>query len=292
MISPLTAINLQLLLQTVVHQSDSQPARQHPQSGWAKCQLDSQHVCLFTKATTTATTLFVYIFWIAKGQSLLNKRKNELTRQILIQMKHNFFPTCSLLNKSRLKYCIFFHALLFFVMLAKLTSDILDRLDIFVLEIEELEVPPPLWWEYVWAASLLTSFIGLSASRGNKVRDMQKYIIAILVMAVLPLVYCFAYYFADVWEFVTMDKSVELDETDILLWRVSKLSEKNSHKRKLNFSASLLGFSLWSILVWILFCRLSDTRVHIVLRVQSSQSLEGTHSDTQISVNQLSHGNI
>lgn len=109
-------------------------------------------------------------------------------------------------------------------MLAKLTSDILDRLDIFVLEIEELEVPPPLWWEYVWAASLLTSFLGLSASRGNKVRDMQKYIIAIFVMAVLPLLYCFAYYSSDVWEFLTMDKSVALDETDIFLWRVSELS--------------------------------------------------------------------
>lgn len=107
-------------------------------------------------------------------------------------------------------------------MLAKLTSDILDRLDIFVLEIEELEVPPPLLWEYVWAASLLTSFLGLSAARGNKVRDMQKYMIAILIMAVLPLLYCFAYYFADVWEFLTMDKSVELEETDIFIWRVSR----------------------------------------------------------------------
>lgn len=106
-------------------------------------------------------------------------------------------------------------------MLAKLTSDILDRLDIFVLEIEELEVPPPLWWEYVWAASLLTSFLGLSAARGNKVRDMQKYMIAILTMAMLPLLYCFAYYFSDIWEFVTMDKSVELEETDIFVWHVS-----------------------------------------------------------------------
>lgn len=47
----------------------------------------------------------------------------------------------SALNKSRLKYCIFFHYLLFFAMLAKLSTDILDRLDIFILEIEELQVP-------------------------------------------------------------------------------------------------------------------------------------------------------
>lgn len=49
--------------------------------------------------------------------------------------------TSSASNKSRLKYCIFFHFLLFFAMLAKLSADILDRLDIFILEIEELQVP-------------------------------------------------------------------------------------------------------------------------------------------------------
>jgi hypothetical protein len=47
----------------------------------------------------------------------------------------------SALNKSRLKYCIFFHYLLFFAMLAKLSADILDKLDIFILEIEELSIP-------------------------------------------------------------------------------------------------------------------------------------------------------
>lgn len=172
--------------------------------------------CVFTNATRV---LIVYMFWIAEGET--PQKENQLPVLFKSESKINF-SICSLLNKSRLKYCIFFHALLFFVMLAKLTSDILDRLDIFVLEIEELEVPPPLWWEYVWASSLLTSFLGLSAARGNKVRDMQKYMIAILIMAVLPLLYCFAYYFADVWEFLTMDKSVELEETDIFIWRVRK----------------------------------------------------------------------
>lgn len=61
-----------------------------------------------------------------------------------------FFPlvrplTFSALNKSRLKFCIFFHYLLFFVLLGKLSADILDKLDIFILEIEELRVPKPLW---------------------------------------------------------------------------------------------------------------------------------------------------
>ncbi|XP_055851011.1 protein jagunal [Episyrphus balteatus] len=125
----------------------------------------------------------------------------------------------SLLNKSRLKHCIFFHALLFFVMLAKLISDILDRLDIFVLEIEELEVPPPLWWEYVWCLSLLTSFIGLSAARSNKIREMQKYVMAIGLLGVMPLLYCFLYYFGDVWAYMTLEEGVDPEETDIFLWR-------------------------------------------------------------------------
>lgn len=51
------------------------------------------------------------------------------------------FLSFSAMNKSRLKYCIFFHYLLFFVMLSKLSADILDHLDIFILEIEELQIP-------------------------------------------------------------------------------------------------------------------------------------------------------
>jgi len=132
----------------------------------------------------------------------------------------HFFPFCSLLNKSRLKYCIFFHALLFFIMLAKLMSDILDRLDIFILEIEELEIPQPLWWEYIWFASILTSFIGLSAARANKIRDMQKYMLAIVVFGFLPLLYCFIYYFGDVLEYLTTEKGADLQETDVFIWRV------------------------------------------------------------------------
>lgn len=47
----------------------------------------------------------------------------------------------SVQNKIRLKYCILFHYLIFFLMVAKLCPDVLDKLDIFVLEIEELEIP-------------------------------------------------------------------------------------------------------------------------------------------------------
>lgn len=51
------------------------------------------------------------------------------------------FVSASALNKGRLRKCVFSHLLLALLMLIKMVPDILDRLDIFILEIEELEVP-------------------------------------------------------------------------------------------------------------------------------------------------------
>ncbi|XP_069695953.1 protein jagunal [Periplaneta americana] len=120
----------------------------------------------------------------------------------------------SALNKSRLKYCIFFHYLLFFAMLAKLSADILDRLDIFILEIEELQVPEPLWWEYIWCISLLLSFLGLSAVRKNRIKTMQRYMLGIIIFGFGPLLYAAVYYFGDAWEYLN-----EGETDDIMIWQ-------------------------------------------------------------------------
>lgn len=118
------------------------------------------------------------------------------------------------MNKSRLKYCIFFHYLLFFVMLAKLSADILDHLDIFVLEIEELQIPQPLWWEYIWCGSLLLSFLGLSAIRYNRIKTIKRYMIGIVLLGYGPLTYGVVYYFKDVWAYLT-----DGDRENIQMWQ-------------------------------------------------------------------------
>ncbi|GLV46301.1 jagunal [Carabus blaptoides fortunei] len=120
----------------------------------------------------------------------------------------------SALNKSRLKYCIFFHYLLFFAMLAKLSADILDKLDIFILEIEELQIPQPLWWEYIWCISLLLSFLGLAAVRKNRIQPMKRYMYGIAVFGYGPLLYAIFYYFGDVWTYLTSD-----DVDDVKMWQ-------------------------------------------------------------------------
>ncbi|XP_070493522.1 protein jagunal [Chironomus tepperi] len=125
----------------------------------------------------------------------------------------------SALNKSRLKFCIFFHYLLFFVMIAKLSADILDKLDIFILEIEELRVPKPLWFEYIWCVSVILSFIGLSAVRSNNVLNMQKYMIGVVVFGLFPVFYCIIHYMNDVIDYIHLDDDTDIEDTDIKVWQ-------------------------------------------------------------------------
>lgn len=106
-------------------------------------------------------------------------------------------------------------------MLVKLSADILDRLDIFILEVEELRIPTPLWWEYLWCLSILMSFVGLSAAKGNRILDMKKYVIGLLVTGLLPVFYCLVYYFSDVLAYFTLDAETDIEDTNIQLWQVS-----------------------------------------------------------------------
>ncbi|XP_025073896.1 LOW QUALITY PROTEIN: protein jagunal [Pogonomyrmex barbatus] len=147
-------------------------------------------------------------------------------------------------NKSRLKYCIFFHYLLFFVMLAKLSADILDHLDIFILEIEELQIPQPLWWEYIWCTSLLLSFLGLSALKKTKIKTLQKYMIGIILLGYGPLLYAIVYYFKDVWTYLTVGESEDIHLWQSLpygvLWYGFILLASQVHSFSLYFSWNLL----------------------------------------------------
>ncbi|ODN06375.1 Protein jagunal [Orchesella cincta] len=120
----------------------------------------------------------------------------------------------SALNKSRLKSCIFVHILLFFILLLKLTPDVLDRLDIFVLELEELEVPKPLKWEFWYIISFPVAFVGLSAVRRNNIQAMQIYLGGTIANAVVPVLLGMYTYFGDVYTYVNT-KSMK----DIQVWQ-------------------------------------------------------------------------
>lgn len=126
----------------------------------------------------------------------------------------------SALNKSRLKYCVFFHHMMFLAMMAKLSADILDKLDIFILEIEELQIPQPLWWEYIWCLSLLLSFLGLSAIKRNNIKHLRRYMYGVTALGFGPLLYCLIYYCGDVWRYLSSDADEDdSSEVEIELWQ-------------------------------------------------------------------------
>jgi len=108
----------------------------------------------------------------------------------------------SALNKSRLKFCILLHYLLFAILLLKLSDEILDRLDIFILELQELYVPKPKPWEWLWASSVLLTFMGLTSLRSNNLSLIRMYAILTFFLSMCPILYASVYYFNDLWNFI------------------------------------------------------------------------------------------
>jgi len=58
-------------------------------------------------------------------------------------------------------------------MALKLLPEILDKLDIFVLEIEELLIPKPQLWEWIWASSIIPAAIAWLACKKSKALNMK-----------------------------------------------------------------------------------------------------------------------
>jgi protein jagunal, putative len=94
------------------------------------------------------------------------------------------------------------HILLFVLMMIKLSDDILDRLDIFILELQGLYIPKPLAWEWIWSSSILLTFIAKRAMKKNDVALMKLYGVLIFLMSLSPVLYAFGYFFNDFYSFV------------------------------------------------------------------------------------------
>lgn len=76
---------------------------------------------------------------------------------------------CSALNKSRIKWTVLLHWLLFALMAARLAGDILKVAQVDVpLMIEQLNLPAAKLWELGWQPSIMASmFAQLSLRRNN-----------------------------------------------------------------------------------------------------------------------------
>ena len=73
-------------------------------------------------------------------------------------------------------------------MLAKLTPELLDRLDVFVLEVEELFVPAPLLWEWLWLMSVPVTLLGLNTCKHSSLKSCKQFLLGTLTCSLLPVI--------------------------------------------------------------------------------------------------------
>jgi len=106
-------------------------------------------------------------------------------------------------NKSRLKWNIFFHSLLSILMALKLLPEVLDKLDIFILEIEELLIPKPQLWEWIWMSSILPAAVAWSACKKSKSFHMKCFQVLNVATGLLPVIIGMSYHFSDFYDVVS-----------------------------------------------------------------------------------------
>jgi len=144
--------------------------------------------------------------------------------------------------KSRLKMSIFCHGLLAIVLLAKVSEDILDRLDIFILSLQELYVPKPLPWEWWWLLSVPIAILGLSAIRKNNALSMKIYFSGTFTFGVVPVLAAAFIYFGEMYEYVQTKKNVVLWQgyPVAVLWYIFIVLATQVHAFSLYFALRLI----------------------------------------------------
>lgn len=148
-------------------------------------------------------------------------------------------------TKSRLKWTIMFHYLLSFFMLLKLLPEIFDKLDIFLMELEELYIPKPLLWEWLWLGSIPVTLLGLSACKKSSASNMRNFFLGTVLLGVMPIIVGFMMNFSQVYLYVTTKKFKSVDAWNgypvAVLWYFFLTLLTQVHCFELYYSKVLIG---------------------------------------------------
>lgn len=115
---------------------------------------------------------------------------------------YNTIYNTSSLNKSRLSNCLKLHFMLFLLMFVKLLDHILDKMDVFILTLQELYIPKPKLWEFIWTISFLFTFLARRSMQKNSANLMNIYIGMLLSFSILPVCYSLLIHFNDVYNLI------------------------------------------------------------------------------------------
>lgn len=136
-------------------------------------------------------------------KTILDEIFMEPTEDSLKAYNRVIMKAKSVQNKGRLKWSIFMHYVLVFAIITKLMPEILDKLDIFVLEVEELFVPKPYFWEFLWLMSVPATFFGLSACKKSSFQSIKKFILGTLLCSILPVLIGIGCHASECYEFMS-----------------------------------------------------------------------------------------
>lgn len=127
----------------------------------------------------------------------------------------NVFLPFSADAKYYLKLTFYLHFILYIIVLLKLSEDILDRADIFILELQELEIPKPDLWEWMYGVSFIVNIFAFRAMRTNSAKMINFYHISTWIFSLLPILLAQTQYFPD---FLTFLQERDIEKL-IYVWR-------------------------------------------------------------------------
>ena len=148
-------------------------------------------------------------------------------------------------SKRNLKFTIILHILIGFLMALKLTSTVLDLLNIFWQPIEELYIPMAKPWEWVWFSSIVTAFLAFRPIRTNNALQLKIFLSFIVITCIFPLIYCVYLYVADFRTYVITRDVQKVSEVwrgypVALYWCVFTIVATQVHAFELYFGWELL----------------------------------------------------
>ncbi len=113
--------------------------------------------------------------------------------------------------------------------------------------LQQLKLPKAELWEFVWVASVLSSFLGLVAMRKNRVALMQQCILGIAIFGLLSLFYAIYDMYDDLlayWNSGTAKRHFHGFPV-VVLWSMFVCVALQIHAFSLYFAKQLIG--AWSL---------------------------------------------
>jgi len=149
----------------------------------------------------------------------------------------------SVVNKGRLKLLMFLHFMLVLLMTFRLSTFFFVMAEMRPPSFfQQLQLPRPQMWEFVWLVTVLPVFFGYVAIRKNRVFLLQQYLIGTFVFGVLSSLYAIYSHFEDLLEYWETKTATEYYKgyPVIVMWYMFLMVAMQLHIAEIYFSYLLL----------------------------------------------------